>query len=204
MLYLSTPFSKIRQLTILTQRSYMTSQVTESDEVLIHQFVSGDTQAFDALYRRHVNSVYRRVRYVIPETDVEDVTQEIFLAAFRSLKTFRGEAQFSTWLRTLTNNKVAEYYRKRARKKETMQVDLKYAEMRLDHNSAQKHEDRVYIQRALNQIPEKYREVILLRFAEGMQFNEIAQVLDQHPEATKSLFRRAISALRKHLDVHDD
>jgi len=182
----------------------MTSQTTESDEVLIHQFVSGDTQAFDTLYRRYVNSVYKRVRYVIPETDVEDVTQEVFLAAFRSLKKFRGEAQFSTWLRTLTNNKVAEYYRRRTRKKETMQVDLKYAETRLDSHSSQKQEDRVYLQRAINKIPDNYREVILLRFAEGMQFNEIAQVLDQHPEATKSLFRRAISALRKHMDVHDD
>lgn len=182
----------------------MTSQTTESDEVLIHQFVSGDTQAFDTLYRRYVNSVYKRVRFVIPETDVEDVTQEVFLAAFRSLKKFRGEAQFSTWLRTLTNNKVAEYYRRRTRKKETMQIDLEYAEKRLDTNSSQKQEDRVYLQRAFNNIPENYREVIILRFAEGMQFNEIAQVLDQHPEATKSLFRRAISALRKNMDVHDD
>jgi len=85
-----------------------------------------------------------------------------------------------------------------------MQVDLKYAETHLDTHSSQTQEDRVYLQRAINKIPDNYREVILLRFAEGMQFNEIAQVLDQHPEATKSLFRRAISALRKTMDVHDD
>jgi DNA-directed RNA polymerase specialized sigma24 family protein len=54
------------------------------------------------------------------------------------------------------------------------------------------------------QLPEKYREVILLRFAEGMQFNEIARTLKQNQEATKSLFRRAMSALRKELDVIDD
>jgi len=182
----------------------MTSQTTESDEILIRQFVSGDTQAFEPLYRRYVNSVYKRVRYVIPETDVEDVTQEVFLAAFRSLKKFRGEAQFSTWLRTLTNHKVAEYYRRRTRKKEKMQVDLKHAETRLDNNSSRKQEERIHLQRALNEIPENYREVLLLRFAEGMQFNEIAQELKQHPEATKSLFRRAISALRQHMEVHDD
>jgi RNA polymerase sigma-70 factor (ECF subfamily) len=85
-----------------------------------------------------------------------------------------------------------------------MQVDLKYAETRQEPNSSQKQEERVYIQRALNEIPEYYREVILLRFAEGMRFSEIAQVLQQNPEATKSLFRRAISALRKQMDVHDD
>ena len=84
-----------------------------NDEYLIEQFVQGDPKAFDSLYDRYVKVVYKRVRYVVPEMDVEDVTQEVFLAMLSSLSSFRGEAQFSTWLRTLTNNKVAEYYRKK-------------------------------------------------------------------------------------------
>ena len=106
----------------------MTSLHNVSDEHLIRQFVQGDLLAFDLLYYRHVKTVYNRVRFVVPESDVEDVTQEVFLAAVSSLPTFRGEAQFSTWLRSLTNHKVAEYYRRRSRKKETMQVDFEYAE----------------------------------------------------------------------------
>ena len=182
----------------------MTSYSEISDEHLIQQFVQGDLQAFDSLYNRHIKAVYKRVRYVIPDTDVEDVTQEVFIAALNSLPSFRGQARFSTWLRTLTNNKVAEYYRKRSRKKETMQVDLVHAERRGDHSKASNFEDRIALRSALNKLPEQYREVILLRFAEGMQFNEIAELLEQNPEATKSLFRRAMSALRKKLDVKDD
>lgn len=182
----------------------MTSYSNISDELLIKQFVHGDLQAFDSLYNRHIKTVYNRVRYTVPETDVEDVTQEVFIAALRSLPSFRGEARFSTWLRTLTNNKVAEYYRKRSRKKESIQVDLSHAEQRGDHSSASKLEDRIALRRGLSRLPEQYREVILLRFAEGMQFNEIADLLQQNPEATKSLFRRAMSALRKTLDVKDD
>ena len=182
----------------------MTSYSDISDEHLIQQFVKGDLQAFDSLYHRHVRSVYNRVRYTVPETDVEDVTQEVFIAALRSLTSFRGEAKFSTWLRTLTNNKVAEYYRRQSRKKETMQVDLSHAERRGDRSSVSTIEDRITMRRALNKLPEQYREVILLRFAEGMQFNEIAEYFEQNPEATKSLFRRAMSALRKTLDVRDD
>ena len=57
--------------------------------------------------------MYKRVRFVIPEEDVEDITQEIFIAVMKSLKSFRYEARFSTWLRTLVNRQVADYYRRR-------------------------------------------------------------------------------------------
>ena len=182
----------------------MTSHSDINDQQLIQQFIQGDQSAFESLYARHVKAVYNRVRYVVSDTDVEDVTQEVFFAALRSLHTFRGEARFSTWLRTLTNHKVAEYYRKRSRKKESMQVDLKHAEKKGDRSRASDLEDRIALRRALMKLTEKYREVILLRFAEGMQFNEIAQYLGQNPEATKSLFRRAMAALRDNLDVNDE
>lgn len=172
-----------------------------SDEYLIQLFLEGDKQAFDVLYYRYATKVYNRVRYVIPVMDVEDVTQEIFVAMLGSLSSFRGDALFSTWLRTLTKNKIAEYYRKQSRKKETMQVDLKYAEQQSDQSNASILEDQITLQRALNNISEPYREVILLRFAESMRFKEIAECLNQNPEATKSLFRRAMSALKNELDV---
>jgi RNA polymerase sigma-70 factor (ECF subfamily) len=171
---------------------------------LIQQFAQGDLLAFDSLYNRHVRAVYNRVRYVVPETDVEDVTQEVFLAALCSLPSFRGEAQFSTWLRSLTNFKVAEYYRRRSRKKETMQVDLVHAERRSDQSNTILPEDRMALQSALNHLPNHYREVILLRFADGMQFNEIAKKLKKNPEAIKSLFRRAISTLREKMELKDE
>jgi RNA polymerase sigma-70 factor (ECF subfamily) len=95
-----------------------------SDEVLIQKFSDGVKEAFDALYFRHLPSVYKRVRYVVPESDVEDVTQEIFIAALKSLPSFRGEAKFGTWLRTLTNHKVAEFYRRRTRKQEPLLAPL--------------------------------------------------------------------------------
>lgn len=171
-----------------------------SDELLIQQFKEGQTDAFDMLYYRHLPSVYKRVRYVIPENDVEDVAQEVFIAALKSLSTFRGDSKFSTWLRTLTNHKVAEFYRKRARKQEPLLAPLSDAASHTTGSSSKMLEERIYIQRALQKLPENYREVILLRFAEDLQFNEIAELTDQNLEAAKSLFRRAIAALRTHLE----
>ena len=179
----------------------MTTVSNISDEHLIQQFVQGDLQAFDILYNRYVKSVYTRVHYGIPEMDVEDVTQDIFLAAIRSLPSFRGEAQFSTWLHRLTKNKIAEYYRKRSRKKETMLVGLEHAEKKVGKNNTKFVENNVLLQRALNNLHKDYREVILLRFVDDLRFNEIANHLNKNVEATKSLFRRAMSALRNELEL---
>lgn len=173
---------------------------TFSDEALVQQFKDGDKKAFDMLYHRHLPNVYKRVRYVVPESEIEDVTQEIFIAMLKSLSSFRGDSQFRTWLRTLTNYKVAEFYRKRARKQEPLLAPLSEASGRTDGSTSKSMEERIFIQHALQKLPKNYREIILLRFAEDMQFNEIAGLMNQNLEATKSLFRRAISALRKHLD----
>lgn len=171
-----------------------------TDEFLIQQYQDGSREAFDELYHRHLPRVFKRVRYVVPESDVEDVTQEIFIAAIRSLSSFRGDAKFATWLRTLTNHKVAEFYRKRTRKQEPQLAPLSDAIAQVTGSTSKSMEERIYIQRALQQLPENYREIILLRFAEDLQFNEIADLTNQNLEATKSLFRRAIAALRTHLE----
>ncbi len=171
-----------------------------SDAFLIEQFKNGRKEAFDDLYVRYLPSVYKRVRYVIPESDVEDVTQEVFIAAMKSLPSFRGDAQFSTWLRTLTNHKVAEFYRKRGRKQEPSLAPLSEISGRTEGATSKMLEENIFLQEALRKLPENYREVILLRLAEDLQFNEIAELTHQNLEAVKSLFRRAIAALRNQLD----
>jgi RNA polymerase sigma-70 factor (ECF subfamily) len=171
-----------------------------SDEALIQRFKDGEQEAFDTLYCRYLPVVYKRVCYVVPTDDVEDVTQEIFIAASNSLPNFRGESQFGTWLRTLTNRKVAEYYRKRSRKQEPPQSPLSEASTRTEGSTSKNLEERIVLRRSLQQLPENYREVILMRIAEDLQFNEIAELTGQNLEAIKSLFRRAILALRKLLE----
>lgn len=177
-----------------------TAFTNTEDEFLIQQFKDGNMDAFDTLYRRHLPVVYHWVRFLIPMDDVEDVTQEIFIAVSKSLPGFRGQSQFRTWLRTLANHKIAEFYRMRSRKKEPPQVVLSDALSRGEGSSSKKLEDHIEMQRALLELPENYREVILMRFVEDLQFNEIAKVKGHNLEAIKSLYRRAITALRVILD----
>ncbi len=171
-----------------------------SNEVLIRQIKDGNQEAFDVLYHRHLPGVFKRLSYVIPENDVEDVTQEVFIAAFKSLASFRGDSQFGTWLRTLTNYSVVQFYRKRTRKQDPLLAPLSEASGQMEGETSKALEQRIFIQNALQNLPENYREVLLLRFAEDLQFNEIAELTDQSLEATKSLYRRAISALRNLLE----
>jgi len=173
---------------------------TANDDTLIREFKAGSFEAFNALYRRHLAGVLNRVRFVVPSEDVEDVTQEVFMAALKSLQSFRGESQFSTWLRTLTNRKVAEYYRKRNRKQEAPVTSLSEASSQKDGVQSVHLEDRLAIQNAMLKLPESYREIILLRFAEDLQFVEIARATGNNLEAVKSTFRRAMTALRARLD----
>lgn len=172
-----------------------------SDVELIHQIVAGQLDVFAILYERHLPAVYNRVRYRIPESDVEDVTQEVFITALRSLNSFKGNAQFSTWLRTLTNRRVADFYRnKEISESQSEPLRGEGAQLRMEQlsvaskNSAS--DDKIILRQAVTQLPDHYQEILLMRFAEGLKFIEIARHMGQSLEATKSLYRRAMDVLR--------
>ncbi len=178
----------------------------QTDETLVRYAQQGDVTAFDTLYERYLNVVYRRVRYSIPEADVEDVTQEVFIAVVRSLKDFRGDSKFRTWLYTLMSRKIADYYRRRdpvdfqVKSSNSDDDEMDAIAMIPDGTSYAAVDDMILVRQALKQMPQRYQEVILLRFADDLPFLEIAAQLNQSLEATKSLFRRAISMLHQVLE----
>lgn len=175
-----------------------------SDEALVRRAQQGDREAFLALYNRYLDLVYARVRSRVPLQDVEDVTQEVFIAVVRSLRSFEHRSRFSTWLYTIVSREIADYYRRHARGGERGSVSLDDAKASLpaaalDVDAEGHIDERVLIQRALSSLPEHYQEVILLRFVDGLSFAEIAEQRQQSFEATKSLYRRAIEAIRRQI-----
>lgn len=180
-----------------------------TDLQLVRQAQQGDESAFTQLYERHLPAVYNRVRYTVPEADVEDVTQDVFIGMMHSLKSFRGNAKFSTWLRTLTNRRIADYYRKRKREHEQVDADVGDVDASMGSglrvpSDTKKLDDQMILRRAIRRLPENYQEILLMRFAEGLKFQEIATARGQTLEATKSLFRRAIATLRDELgDIYE-
>src|SRR5687768_5360954 len=78
-----------------------------SDEQLAKLAQQGDKEAFLSLYNRYLNRVYNRVKSKVPYQDVEDVTQDIFIAVVRSLDSFEQRSRFNTWLYTIVNRQIA-------------------------------------------------------------------------------------------------
>jgi RNA polymerase sigma-70 factor (ECF subfamily) len=167
-----------------------------TDEHLVKQAQEGDREAFLMLYNRYLKKVYNRVKSRVPPQDAEDVTQEIFLAVARSLHKFEQRSRFNTWLYTIVNRQIADYYRRFYRTNENRSVSLEEQEgLELVHAEEGNMDEQLVIQQALQALPENYQEVILMRFSDGLSFAEIAAQRGQSLEATKSLFRRAIQAL---------
>ena len=170
-----------------------------SDEILVDRAQKGDGQAFAALYQRYLPRVYNRLRALISQEDVDDLTQDVFLAVVRSLTSFERGSTFATWLYAITNHKVSDYYRHRRKRAEVKLSSYRQEAHLVASDPSASAEDRALVRQVLRQLPERYRQLLLLRFAEDLSFKEIAQVMDLSLEATKSLYRRAITAAQEEI-----
>jgi len=179
------------------------NNVPPIDEELVRSAQMGKQESFVLLYERYLPNVIARVRFKVPAGDVEDVTQEIFIAVLKSLGSFKGQSKFSTWIWTITNRKIVDYYR--SRKSSLIEQD-DYKEVvtrNLSNHTASvdsHQDDLVTVQHALGTLPQNYQDILLMRFVDEMPFNEIALQNGQSLEATKSLFRRSAAALAKRLE----
>jgi len=163
-----------------------------TDEELVERIKSGDAEALDILIRAYLPKVHNRVRSLVPESDADDVTQDIFMSLVDSIGSFQGKSAFATWFHRISMNKVADYHRRTSRRKEQSIEDA--APRIVDPWVAT--EDEMMVKETLVKLPDKHREILLLRFAEGLSFTEVGERLDLTYEATRSRFRRAIEAAR--------
>jgi RNA polymerase sigma-70 factor (ECF subfamily) len=165
---------------------------TKSDSELVSQCQGGDYAAFDALVTKHRGRVYAMIQNMVNnEADSWDLAQEVFLKVWKALPKFEARARFSTWMYRITHNVVYDWMRKR--KMETvgeLDDNLLYSEsiaagatatpariLRPDEALTQE-ELRVKIESALEKLSPEHREAILLREVQGLEYKEIADVMD--------------------------
>lgn len=166
-----------------------------SDEELIRRFKNGDTDSLDVLVRAYLPKVHNNVSKFVPETDVDDVTQDVFMSLLDALNSFEGRSTFSTWFHRITMNKVADYHRKAFRNRE----DFSEIQMNTSFNPWNETDEELTIEEVLRSIPDKYKQIIILKFSKGLTFGEISELLGLSYEATRSRYRRAIAMARKRL-----
>ncbi len=182
-----------------------------SEAEIIAAILAGETQLYHELIRPHERSVYMiALSYMKNEADAEDVAQEAFIKAFRNLSTFRGDAKFSTWLISITLNEA----RNRLRRQGVVRMQsldeppdedgaVSPALLRdwreIPSEAVEREEVRTLIKKAVELLPEIYKQVFLLRDVEELDVNETAQILSISISNVKVRLHRARMMLQKEL-----
>lgn len=175
-------------------------------EELIARFQRGQPRAFEALYDRYKDYVYRVAFFIVKNREeAEDATQETFLDLLKALPNYdvAGPARFETWLYRVTVNRT----KMRLRRKQLPSEAWDDVEARLERlpSSTSVRPEAVFLDReragsiwqAVNQLSEEHRVVVLLRYKQGLAYNEIADVLGLRPGTVKSRLYNAHRKLQK-------
>lgn len=163
-----------------------------------------DESAFEAIYEEYFPRVYTFLYRMCGSDDLaEELTQETFFQAFRSFYKFRGDSELFTWLASIAKYTFFSYIRKNRREADCMNTDL-WADMIADGDSdpetiVQKEEMSSAVRRIIEKIPEKYRDVVILRIYAELPFSEIAESLKISESSAKVLFFRAKKMLLEEL-----
>jgi RNA polymerase sigma-70 factor (ECF subfamily) len=183
--------------------------VAESDIALARRIADGDAAAFELMMRRHNRRLYRLARATLRSgADAEDALQEAYLLAYRSIGKYRGESSLFTWLSRLVLNECLGRLRKHARRDRLCpimgDIESEVEAMLIDdpdppYHEAARTEMRAVLESRLDQLPETFRAVFVLRSVEEMSVEETALCLGI-PEATvRSRHFRANALLRESL-----
>ena len=171
----------------------------KDQEHIIARARRGDADAFEQLVTAYRNQVFRlALRMCGNEADADEVAQEAFLSAWKGLPNFRGESRFSTWLYQLTTHAAIDLMRREKRQAAAEDIDeITTAD---DGPSPQQQVERAETRRevrsALMQLPEEYRQVLVLRFMQELSYEEIGRALKLPVGTVKSRLNRAKAQLK--------
>ena len=190
-----------------------TSVKNKKVKLLVDRCQQGDRDSFAQLMKLHQKQIYNYTyRMLGSAEEAEDLTQDIFIAAFRGIKNFRGEAKFSTWLYRIalnqTRNRIKylarrNFFSKQVRKKGLgEEMDLETPETLADSGPTPEQwtmtRDLVArVQECLSQMGHQARQILILRDVQGFAYEELSEMLSLKPGTVKSRLHRARSSLQK-------
>jgi RNA polymerase sigma-70 factor (ECF subfamily) len=181
-------------------------QSLNADSQIVERCLGGDETAWEDLVRVHTRRVYAICyRFTGSDQEAQDLTQEVFLRVFRSLKSFRaGEGSFTVWLGRLTRNLLIDHYRrtKLERMTDSIEGQLPMIEERTAMSARTDglvagREASELLQSALQKLSPELRETVILRDLEELEYKEIAQVLNVPEGTVKSRLNRGRAELAR-------
>lgn len=186
------------------------------DQKLVERVQQGDQQAFNLLVLKYQTRIHHLIsRFARNAADVEDISQEAFIKAYRALKNFRGDSQFYTWMYRIAINTAKNHLVSSARRRpagatldaqEAEQYEGAYAlqESATPDREIQAEEIKQTVNKSIAALPEDLRTAITLRELEGLNYEEIAMVMDCPIGTVRSRIFRAREAIDKQLKPHLD
>jgi RNA polymerase sigma-70 factor (ECF subfamily) len=187
-----------------------------SEAELCRRISRGDQKAFEHLMRVHNRKLFRVARAILrDDAEAEDAMQEAYLQAYRSVAGFRGEAKLSTWLVRLVANEALARRRKHERRSNIVPIagssedfdiasDPSMTSYAGPDGQAERQEIRRVLEQKIDQLPDGYRAVFVLRALEELSVEETATALGLHEATVRSRFFRARSQLREALSREID
>jgi RNA polymerase sigma-70 factor (ECF subfamily) len=181
--------------------------VNDSETELIRRAQAHDTEAFCSLAEVHSRRIYLlALHYCHDASDAEDLSQEVWLKAYKALHTFRFDSSFYTWLRRITINTFLNYQRSNSSR-----PSLLVSSEDDDSGSGFASEETIYnkvlfesVMSALGELSASQRLIFLLRHYEGMSYNEIANAMNCSTGAAKKSVWRALGKLRLKLEINNE
>ena len=182
------------------------------EQFLIERLKQGDEAAFKKIVETWQDMVYNTAIGILQNAeDAEDVSQEVFVQVFESVKSFKAEAKFSTWLYRITVSKALDHLRKKKRKKRFAYIqsifgannetvidkpDFHHPGVTLDNK-----ERATTLFKAINQLPENQKIAFTLHKLEGLSYQEISDIMKTSVSSVESLMHRAKNNLKRLLTV---
>jgi RNA polymerase sigma-70 factor (ECF subfamily) len=177
------------------------------DQPLVSRCLDGDEAAWEELVRQHTRQVYGLCfRFTNSAQEAQDLTQDVFLRVFKTIKTFRSaEGSFHTWLARVTRNLLIDHYRRTRQERVTDSIEEQLpmlqetgvaAAARPDQALAGREANEI-LQATLQKLSPDLREAVILRDLQEMEYREIAEVLDIPEGTVKSRINRGRAELAR-------
>ena len=158
---------------------------------LVEAAQRGDSSAFEALYRQYARTVHGILLSRVPRLDVEDLVQDVFVAALQQLPSLRNPSAFACWLAAIARNRATDHLRRAPR---TTELPENLEASQPDRTEA------VLVLGVIRTLPEAYRETLILRLVEGMTGPEIATCTGLTEGSVRVNLHRGMKQLRERLE----
>ena len=167
-----------------------TADERDREAALVGEVRAGDREAFGRLYARYGRVVHGILLARVPYGEVDDLVQDVFMTALRKIDTLRDAGSFGPWVAMIARNRAMDFHR---RSRETTEVTEAVAQTRAVQRES------LEVLNLIRQLPEAYREPMILRFVEGMTGPEIAERTGLQPASVRVNIHRGMKILRERL-----